>query len=149
MKGFVEEITWTVIIWIFFVILIIIAFLHFIMVSIFDPWTPGTIVYSIEIADISNKPYFLAEVLTHHKIEDRKLIEHCTRSVIVNSLEWRSGTNIEDPLKEFLGKYGEYKVVLHGRDELLSIGERESKFTDASIPLLYKGLAGYLTVSVK
>jgi hypothetical protein len=147
MKGFIEEITWTVIIWIFLVVIVIIALIHFIIINLGGP---GSIKYSVEFADLSNKPYLVAEVLTHYKIEDRQLIEHCIESVVVNSLERADSQNIGDYLKDFMDKYGiKYEITLHNGDELLRIGEEERGSTEAAIPLLYKGIIGYLTVNVK
>ena len=147
MKGFVEEITWTVIVWVVLAVIIIIALIHFVIVKL--PWGPGSIEYSLEFADISNKPYMVAEVLTHYKIpefEDRKLIELCTEAVVINRRDY----DIEDPLKDFMDKYGfSYKVTLDNGNELLSIGKKEKYSAEAAIPLLYRGVIGYLTVNVK
>lgn len=149
MKGFIEEITWTAIVWIFLVVIIIIALIHLIIINL--PWGPSSIKYSVEFADISNKPYLVAEVLTHYKIEDRKLIEHCIEVVVVNSLERADSQNIGDYLKDFMDKYElKYEITLqHGENVLLIIGEKERGSTEAAIPLLYKGVISYLKVNIK
>jgi len=148
MKGFIEEITWTAIIWIVLVIIIIIALIYFLITNL--PWGPKSIEYSIEFADISNKPYLVAEVLTHYKIEDRQLMEHCIESSVVGSLERADSQDIGDYLKEFMNKYEfKYEIILHNEDELLRIGEKERDSTEAVIPLLYKGIIGYITVNIK
>ena len=148
MNGIIEEITWTAVLWIILVVILFIALIHFVIISI--PWGPGSIEYSVEFADISNKPYLVAEVLTHYKVEDRKLIEHCIESIVVNSLERADSQNIGDYLKDFMDKYGvKYEITLHNGDGLLRIGEKERGSTEAAIPLLYKGIIGYLTVNVK
>lgn len=147
MKGFMEEITWTVLIWIFLAVFIIISLIQFVFLSL--PWGQGSISYSVEFSDMSNKPYLVAEVLTHYRIpeiENRKLIELCTEAAIINRLDYSIG----DPVKDFMDKYGiSYSIVLDNGNELLSIGESGKDFTEAAIPLLYKGTIGYLKVSTK
>ena len=46
MKGIIEEITWTAVLWIVLVVILFIALIHFVIISL--PWGPGSIEYSVE-----------------------------------------------------------------------------------------------------
>ena len=144
MKGVIEELGQTVAVYVVLVIVIMIAFISIILTA--TSFIEGSLPYSVEITDSNNRPYMMAEVLTHYNIGGKSLAEQCTRAVITNS----AANDIETPLKDFMDKYGiDYELVLYGEEELFIIGERKRGFTDASIPFLYKDTIGYLTVSAK
>ena len=154
MKGQIEQVGWTAIVFVFFVIVTVVAFAHYLIIQL--PWGPGTIKYSVEFADFANKPYIFGEVLTHYVIEDRQLMEHCLESVIVDSLERAKSENVTEKLADMVDDYGfDYQIMLLPEaattvdDILLSIGKERGGYGKAVIPLLYKSKIGFLVVETK
>jgi len=148
MKGFIEDITWTALVWIVVIVLLALVLAHFLVISL--PWGPGSIKYSIMFSDFVNRPYTVAGALTYYKIEDRQLLEHSLESVIVSSIERAKSQAVIKDLESFMKSYDtDYQVTLSNSNIIFSIGKKHKLSTEALVPLLYKGILGYLKVNVR
>ncbi len=143
MKGYILEFSSTAIVWIFFVIVILIAIFHVVMMKV--PWGPGSINYAVEFVEFTNAPSMVAESLSHYKIGDRQLLEHCAHMVVTG----KSDSEIEEPLKEFLEKYNkDYSFrLVKDSETLMKIGMDGVPYS-SGIPVLYKDNLGYAVVGI-
>lgn len=119
MKGQLpEEMGWTLIFLLVFVFLIVTFIIFGLIVR--APFTGmQPLSYSIEFVNMANRPYILAEILSHYMFDDRQFLEHALESIIVNSKEKANSLGIENGLKQFLKSYELkfYSISVKNKDE--------------------------------
>lgn len=128
MKGF-SDIFWTLVLLIVVVIFILMGTLISLQIRLPFFSTADPVAYSIEFANIVNKPFMISHVLTHVSFGDRALLEESIE-VVATSLPRAQATSLPVDLGNFLEKYdlkGYYISVKREKLNLLKIEKTESK----------------------
>jgi hypothetical protein len=130
MKGqdMPESIGITLVFLVIFVGLVVVAFLVYVKLNISSSGDP--IAYSVDFVSIATKPYVLAEILTHVKIEDRQVLEHSieimSTSVLENAQSEKLPKNMRNLVSQF--EFKTYRMAIE-RDgvEIMSAEKGEQK----------------------
>lgn len=119
-----EDIGMTLVFLILIVIMILMGLFVFIKLK-FPAFEDGQLTrgqlisYSIDFVSIANRPFVIAEVLSHVQLEDRQLFEQAVESAAAGSLEGASATNLPAALSAFMRPYElrDYSIAIK-RDDL-------------------------------
>ncbi len=117
-KGIIEFGT-TVFILLFVVVLVVIALLIYVthLASQVSP--------SYQVVDKSSRQFFIADALSHLRLQDRQLIEHAIESSTAGSLAKSNSQFIDDSVAGFLGSYGMkyYSFSIKSGDKYISYAD--------------------------
>lgn len=152
MKGFAEVLV--VIMCLLFMIFACLAMYSYVIYTKL-PFGPGSVRYQVNLADTTLGSSLVADVITQHKVGDRKLMQRAVETVVVDELDPEINESLQVLMlsmdKVLGGVYPtDYKCNLNlssGQTTYLNLGEKEKGYIDTSIPLLYRDKVGYLTVS--
>jgi hypothetical protein len=103
MKGQIEDITWTIILYIF-VVVITLAIIITLIVFVLSGKDPR-IFYSVEFLDLSNRPYTIIEFLSQMWLEDRIILEHSLEAMLTGDVKNSNSENIPDFFRGFTDLY--------------------------------------------
>lgn len=126
MKGLMpEDIGWTLIFMVVIAALAIIGVFMFIKVAFFGE----QLSYTVQFLSVESRPYTLAEVMAHTKIDDRTILEQSIESMTAGSLEGASATDFPGNLKSFVNAFGlrNYYVSVGNGNEIMRIESTEFK----------------------
>lgn len=129
-KGFIEEQTWTAVVFIVVLVLAIVAL--FLMVW-FKTFSGSPLGYSIRFVDLINRPYMPAAVLEHMRLDDRHVLEHALEAS-VTGLSVAEAQQLEAMLRSYLDQYklSYYAVTLkRGNDVVMQFDNLPNRCGDA------------------
>ncbi len=123
---------WTPLLFVIVAALIVIALTTYVQILFGFNSVPAEI-YSVDFAQIANKPYTMTEVLSHTKLGDRPVLEQAIESIVTNSLERSQAESLPGSIDTFMKandmKFYRVKILrrINGADtELLSIQKIET-----------------------
>ena len=119
MKGQFLSIVTTLIVIVVGIVAIIFAFSAYITFIV----KHGGFGYDVDVINIFNHPYFIADVILNLKVDDRLVIEHAIESAYVGSLEGSNSQRFPIFLKDFLDRYKfkYYKVSIDSESNIAEI----------------------------